>query len=100
LDWREEWHSVLKSAIDANPAAMAAVFLGEEPGGFCPFPGLYRSSLRGVAEEIWGAGGRSMREFHARIGGDIEKCRLTPNLRPKSFNTQAEWSQILKDRLS
>lgn len=101
LDWRKEWFPVLKGAVESSASALAAIFSGEEHGGFRPFPGLYRSTLVGLAEEVWAEGVRSMREFHRRIEslGKAEKCPLRPDLLPKTFNTRAELEQILLFRL-
>lgn len=98
LDWRAEWFPVLKTAIELNPLAQAAIFSGEGPESFRPFPGLYRSSLEKIGEVLWREGGRSMREFHRRIDGKVEKCFLELDLRPKTFNTQAELSQLLSEK--
>ena len=101
LDWQKEWFPVLKGAVESSPSALAAIFLGEGHGEFRPFPGLYRSMLVGLAEEVWAEGVRSMREFHRLIEsqGKVEKCPLRRNLLPKTFNTRAELEQILLLRL-
>jgi len=97
LNWRKEWIPVLSSAIEFNPKAMAAFFLGDEPGGFRPFPGLYRSSLMETVEQLWREGVRSMREFHRRLDGKVEKCHLESDLLPKTFNTRAELRHLLSE---
>jgi molybdenum cofactor guanylyltransferase len=97
LDWRKEWFSVLKRAVDSNNGAVSAIFLGAAPEDFLPFPGLYHSTLIGLAEELWLEGGRSMREFHRRIGREpkVKKCQIPLDLLPKTFNTQAELELLL-----
>ncbi|MCY2983348.1 MAG: molybdenum cofactor guanylyltransferase [Planctomycetota bacterium] len=100
LDWRKEWFPVLKAAVESKAGARTAIFLGQEPQDFSPFPGLYHSMLLGLAEELWSEGVRSMREFHRRIEshGEVEKCPLRPDLLPKTFNTQSELGLLLGER--
>ncbi len=97
LDWRTEWFPVLKAAVKSKAAAMAAIFSGEQTEDFRPFPGLYKSTLLGLAEDLWLEGVRSMREFHRRImtDGKVEKCCLQPDLLPETFNTLAELEQVI-----
>ena len=97
LDWRKEWFPVLKAVVESSPNARAAIFLGDAPENFRPFPGLYHSMLLGLAEELWLEGVRSIREFHRRIAGHgtVEKCPLPADLLPKTFNTRAELVLLL-----
>jgi molybdenum cofactor guanylyltransferase len=98
LDWRTEWRSTLVSAIQSCPNAAAAVLFSGEPDDFRPFPGLYRSALWEFGAELWNGGVCSMREFHRRMAGEVEKCQVVPDLLPKSFNTHAELQRLLIEK--
>jgi len=98
LDWRTEWPAVLVSAIQSRPDSVAAVLSDGSDDEFRPLPGLYRSELWGLVSDLWRDGVRSMRKFHQSIGERVEKCRVEPDLLPKSFNTREELTRLLAEK--
>ncbi len=98
LDWRPEWREVLVSAVRSCPDANAAVLSDGTADEFRPFPGLYRSVLCELGVGLWRDGVRSMREFHRRLSGTVEKCLVEPDLLPKSFNTRSELERLLTEK--
>ena len=95
LDWPSEWRAALVSAIRSRPDSIAVVLSDGTADEFRPFPGLYRSLLHEFGTALWSDGVRSMREFHRRLPGTIEKCGVKPDLLPKSFNTREELLRLL-----
>jgi len=98
LDWRTEWRAALVSAIQSRPDSAAAVLSEGIEDEFRPFPGLYRSELWRFVADLWREGVRSMRKFHQGIGEKLEKCRVEPDLLPKSFNTREELARLLVEK--
>ena len=98
LDWRTEWPATLVSAIQSRPDSIAAVLSDGSEDEFRPFPGLYRSELWTLAFDLWREEVRSMRKFHQSIVEKIEKCRVEPDLLPKSFNTREELARLLIEK--
>lgn len=99
LDWRMEWRAALVSAVRSHPDSIAAVLSDGTADEFRPFPGLYSGALCEYGAELWRDGVRSMREFHRRLPGTVEKCRVEPELLPKSFNTREELERLLAEKI-
>jgi molybdopterin-guanine dinucleotide biosynthesis protein A len=104
LEWRPEWGSICQKqkTLDteferSGCGAVAAVFDSE---GFAPFPGIYAVSVLDTAVESWNAGNRSMKGLHQLLEGRVTKFAIEPGLAPRSFNTQQEPADLLKEQHS
>jgi molybdenum cofactor guanylyltransferase len=104
LEWRPEWlyayeeRKTLDVAIESSGASsVAAVFDSE---GFAPFPGVYAVSVLDTAIESWNAGNRSMKGLHQLLQGRVAKIVIAPGLVPRSFNTQQELADLIKEQHS
>ena len=99
IEWRYEWLENLQATlkqklslqVDKVQTTQIVVFAGEP---FRPFPGLYRNDLCDVAEGLLNDGVPSLKGLFRCAEGRIENCPI-PNAPPRSFNTEAEFQQLM-----
>ncbi len=104
LEWRPEWLSVCEKQktmdVDLESSGSGPVVAVFDSEGFAPFPGVYAVSVLDTAIESWNAGNRSMKGLHQLLKGRVAKIAIEPGLAPKSFNTQQELADLLKEQHS
>jgi len=103
LEWRPEWLSIFEKQKTQN-VVLESPGAGSDPAvtvfdleGFAPFPGVYDISVLDIAVESWNAGNRSMKGLHQLLPGRVAKISIEPGLAPRSFNTQQELADLLKE---